>query len=432
MKIAILGAGISGLVAGRLLLEKGHDVVLFEKEKQAGGLCRTNCSGGFVHDVGGGHVLHSPKRELLDLLLEWTGPENVLSHARTTKIVYAGKYIKYPFENGLVDLPPEDRFECLKDYIDAHYHRAYVRPPFPETFLSWCRYRFGNGITDKFMEPYNKKIWKIPLDELGSLWVGGRVPDAPLEDVLRATLGIATEGYKHQAVFQYPAVGGFQFFTDSICNPIRKHVRFSTPVEKIEELGGVLAVNGEAFDRIISTIPIQQIVFMLNNVPDEVRNLAIECRYLSVLTILIGCRGEPKHPFSWVYLPSPEHGPANRVTYLSRYSPANSPEGTHSVLAEVTFLPGQEPDHSSCMAATIEGLNHAGIIDDSAVFYAATAILDFAYHVMDVGFEERREQLLQYLSNRSITSLGRFGALQYVNVDHAIENAIQCVSALIK
>ena len=33
VKIAILGAGISGITAAKLLSEKGHDVIVFEKEK---------------------------------------------------------------------------------------------------------------------------------------------------------------------------------------------------------------------------------------------------------------------------------------------------------------------------------------------------------------------------------------------------------------
>ena len=41
MKAAILGAGISGLSAARLLKEKGVDVTVYEKETTVGGLART-------------------------------------------------------------------------------------------------------------------------------------------------------------------------------------------------------------------------------------------------------------------------------------------------------------------------------------------------------------------------------------------------------
>ena len=45
MKIAILGAGLTGLELGRRLKEYGKDFIILEKESQIGGLCRTNITG---------------------------------------------------------------------------------------------------------------------------------------------------------------------------------------------------------------------------------------------------------------------------------------------------------------------------------------------------------------------------------------------------
>ena len=38
MKIAIIGAGFSGLAAAYTLTKRGHDVTVFEKDSQPGGL----------------------------------------------------------------------------------------------------------------------------------------------------------------------------------------------------------------------------------------------------------------------------------------------------------------------------------------------------------------------------------------------------------
>lgn len=38
MKIAIIGAGLTGLTAGFRLSKQGHEVAVFEKEKTSGGL----------------------------------------------------------------------------------------------------------------------------------------------------------------------------------------------------------------------------------------------------------------------------------------------------------------------------------------------------------------------------------------------------------
>ena len=44
MKIAVLGAGVSGLSAARMLHDKGHEVVVYEKNPTIGGLalCKRN------------------------------------------------------------------------------------------------------------------------------------------------------------------------------------------------------------------------------------------------------------------------------------------------------------------------------------------------------------------------------------------------------
>src|SRR5438445_12227264 len=70
--------------------------------------------------------------------------------------------------------------------------------------------RFGKGITESYLLPYNEKIWKTPAAEMGVDWVDGRVPDPPLEDVIKSSLGIPTEGYTHQLNFLYPREGGVE------------------------------------------------------------------------------------------------------------------------------------------------------------------------------------------------------------------------------
>ena len=45
MKIAVIGAGVAGLTAGRVLAESGHEVVVFEKSKGYGGRLATRYAG---------------------------------------------------------------------------------------------------------------------------------------------------------------------------------------------------------------------------------------------------------------------------------------------------------------------------------------------------------------------------------------------------
>jgi hypothetical protein len=81
-------------------------------------------------------------------------------------------------------------------------------PPEPRNFRDWIRWRMGGGIAECFMVPYNEKLWCSDLRDVSTSWVSGRVPEAPLDDVLKSALGIPTEGYTHQLRFYYPRRGG--------------------------------------------------------------------------------------------------------------------------------------------------------------------------------------------------------------------------------
>jgi protoporphyrinogen oxidase len=77
--------------------------------------------------------------------------------------------VQYPFENGLGDLPLEDNFACLKGLVDAWIARDRGLKK-PDNFADWIDYRMGKGIGEKFMRPYNEKIWKCDLSEMGIAW----------------------------------------------------------------------------------------------------------------------------------------------------------------------------------------------------------------------------------------------------------------------
>ncbi|KPQ44511.1 MAG: hypothetical protein MPEBLZ_00878 [Candidatus Methanoperedens nitroreducens] len=109
MKTAILGGGLTGITLARLLHEKGEDVTVLEREPVFGGLCRSVSDSGFTFDIGGSHIIFSRDAEVLTFMNDVLG-KNSQRNIRNTKIFYKGLYIKYPFENGLNQLPKDDLF----------------------------------------------------------------------------------------------------------------------------------------------------------------------------------------------------------------------------------------------------------------------------------------------------------------------------------
>ena len=200
LSIGILGGGLAGLTIAAHL---DQDCEVLERESRGGGHCQTVQECGFTYDAGGPHIIFSRDQQMVDYMVSLL-EGNVHQARRSNKIFYKGRYVKYPFENGLFDLEPQDRFECLYHYIRNDY------PPPQTNFKEWLYHHFGKGLAEKYLIPYNEKIWNVPAEELGLEWVDGRVPKPPLEDVIKAAVGVETEGYTHQLYFHYPAHGGIE------------------------------------------------------------------------------------------------------------------------------------------------------------------------------------------------------------------------------
>jgi protoporphyrinogen oxidase len=435
MKLAILGAGVSGLSLARFLIEGGFpadDVHLFEAARAVGGLCRSKTVDGFTYDVAGGHILYSKDAAAMAWMKACAGGEQAfVKKDRHTRIRFEDRWVHYPFENGLGDLPPQANFDCLSGYVRAWHRRQVDGSSAPAEFGRWVRWRFGDGIARHFMDPYNEKVWKRPMDHLTSDWVAGRVPDAPVDDVLRASIGIRTEGYTHQSIFYYPRRGGFQAITDGIASTISERVRLGTPVREIERTRGGWRVDGEEFDHVVSTLPLTDLPDLLDGMPADVARAMRGLEYNGLVSFLVAL-DRPEHPdLSWIYLPHTEQGPTNRVTYMSNYAPSNAPEGRTSFLCEVTVPGGRPGPGAELEREVLEGLVRAGLLRREEVLFTDRSEVRHAYVVFDHGYAARRAAALGWMEEVGITPLGRFGRFEYDNSDQCVIKARELAGELL-
>src|SRR5271157_2065020 len=107
MKIGILGGGLSGLALGYHLKK---DFEIIEKNSECGGLCRSLQEKGFTFDYGGSHVIFTKDKEVFNLYSRLLRG-NWKRKRRNSKILFKGRYIKYPFENDLYQLEKQDNYE---------------------------------------------------------------------------------------------------------------------------------------------------------------------------------------------------------------------------------------------------------------------------------------------------------------------------------
>lgn len=421
MKIGILGGGLAGVTLAYFLQKKGFDVEVLEKEAECGGLCRTYEKDGFSYDLGG-HIIFSKDKEVLDLMVKMLGA-NVSKHYRNNKVWFKKRFVKYPFENGLAALDKEDIFDCLYGFINNAYPR-------PKNLKEWCYYTFGRGIAEKYLVPYNAKIWNADPSKIGLEWVE-RIPKPPLEDVIRSAVGIETEGYTHQLYFYYPISGGIQSLVKAFEGKLKK-VTKSFDVKEVEkQKKGWRVSDGtrdKYFDKVISCMPIFDLVAALKPVPKSVKEIVSrKLRYNSLSIVMLGLEKEKLSDKFAVYVPQDDLL-FHRICFHSYMGSWYTPKGMSSVVAEITTNPGDvahEMTDEQLVAHVSEGLDREGIIDKSLVRSSQVRRERYAYVLYDLAYKKNMKVLNAYFRSIGLPLNGRFAQFQYLNMDSVVRNSLE-------
>jgi protoporphyrinogen oxidase len=428
MKIGILGGGLTGLTLGYLLKEKNIDFEILEKTDECGGLCKTIQEQGFTFDIGGGHIIFSRDKEILNFMLSVLG-KNKVKCKRNTKIVYKNYFVKYPFENGLNKLPLEENFECLNEFIKT-LNQKFDKP---KNFREWIYQTFGKGIAEKYMIPYNEKIWNFKTENMATFWVDGRVPKPPPEDIIKSSLGIETEGYTHQLYFYYPERGGIQSLIKAMEEKIEDNITKNFEINSIKNENNKWIISDgkeeKEFDKIISTIPIFDLIEVLDNIPKDIINTVNDLKYNSLISVMLGLDIDKLNKFHWLYLPD-KNILTHRLIFPKNDSQYMTPKGKSSVVAEITYNEGDvisKMKDEEIVEHIIESLHERKLIDKNSICYKKLIKSKYAYVVYDLNYENNIQTIYNFFKEISIGLCGRFSEFKYLNMDACIKSAMKYV-----
>jgi protoporphyrinogen oxidase len=438
-KILILGAGPCGLGAAQRLKELGHvDWQLFERDDHIGGLSASfTDEHDFTWDVGG-HVLFS-HYDYFDKAVAKALGGSYYEHQRESWVRILQTWVPYPFQNNVRYLPDEALNKC----IDGLRKLDVLSPASTTNFREWMDSVFGSGIVEYFMEPYNRKVWGVPLDTMDKEWIAERVS---VVDLARIERNIAENrddlSWGPNNTFIFPKIGGTGAIYEGIARGFRDRIHLDHEMVAIDQdAKKVTFANGrvENFDLLINTSPLDLLVKKFSSPPELIRTAVDDLVHNSGLIVGLGFNGQRTDSKCWIYFPE-NNSPFYRVTNFHNYSPNNVPFGDtsrfFSLMCETTYSPWKHEERGTIIDATIQGLVNSGMIEEAQQDEIVSRYLidiPYSYPVPTLKRDRALESIQTFLESKGIFSRGRFGAWKYEvgNMDHSFMQGVEVVDRLL-
>lgn len=409
----IIGAGISGLAFGYFTKQP---FIIFEKESNVGGLCKSIKDNGFIFDYSG-HFIHI-KDNKIKLLIEKLIGKKLLKVQRNSVILFKGKILPFPFQANLYYLDEKYKQECIKGIQNRKDVKIYDDMP----FIDWAKAMFGDGITKYFMQPYNQKLWNYNLKKLTADWTAPFVPKPKQESIIESAYKKNDTKYGYNSYFYYPQNNGCQEMIDGFYKKLKSGIVTDSKVKEIDlENKKILAGDKYYFyTNIISSMPLKELLLSIKNLPKHISVLIKNLECTSTRCINLGIKYKKSLPqkikdVHWIYIPEKKY-PFYRVGVYSNVSNKLAPKNCYSLYVEMS-------DTKDC-DNMIPLLKDIGIINiDDEILSLNVVDMKYAYVIFNKERKKTLDTIFKFLKENNIYCIGRYGSWEYSFIEKNIIDA---------
>ena len=410
IKYLIIGAGISGLTFANYI--KDDNYAILEKESEVGGYCRTIKRGDFIWDYAG-HFFHFKTDEFKKIFIDNVNPEDIIYKDKCTKILYKNSLIDYPFQTNIHELEKEEFIDCLYDLFNKEEKDNY------DNFLDMLYGKFGKSIVEKFLKPYNEKLYACDLKKLDKEAMGRFFPYADLKQIINNMKNNKDSSYNN--TFLYPKKGAGSFI-DILYNKLDKNkVLLDTTITSIDLKNKIVTTNAGdkyKFEYLINTAPLNHFLELFGD--EEFEKLKDELSYNKVLVFNLGFNKKSKFTKEhWMYIPDKKCN-YYRIGFYDNILDSEK----LSMYIEIGYDKNADINVKEQLRLTLENLKKQNIIDDTMKLEEyMSIIMDPAYvHINGITYETILK-LKQYLSQTNIYTIGRYGGWTYCSMEDCMIEA---------
>ena len=411
-RYVVIGAGISGLAfADRL---RGEEVLVLEAEAEIGGYCRTIQREGFVWDYAG-HFFHFRHPDIeQDLIARMPEPEVALV-SKVARIFWAGEWIDFPFQKNIHQLPREDFIDCL--------HGLHFRPRGnPRHFREMLDTKFGRGIAERFLVPYNEKLYAVDLALLDIDAMGRFFPHADEDEIIANFKAGQNESYN--STFTYPRGGAIQYVQALASGLDPDRIVLGEPVIGVDVRRKVVSTPSRriAYDILVNTAPLPRLLKWCGVSP----RVALTSNRVLVFNLGFDAKGpEGVH---WLYFPQ-----RDLVFYRVGFYDNIFATERMSLYVEIGLASGPAlaaEDIAAYQERVLADLRRVGVLGEQRLVAEHAVVMDPAYvHLTQAALAETAG-LKQRLAAQGIYSIGRYGGWTYCSIEDNIVEARALVDTL--
>lgn len=392
MKTLILGGGLAGLSCSYHI---GHEnCLIIEKNPYLGGHATTYVRDGAYWDEGP-HVSFTKYPEIKEILTTSCGSD-VREYPTEVGNFYNENWIPHPAQSNLFALPKPLAKECLDDFIKNETNKSNMREP--KNYQEWLDDAFGVKFSRTFPHAYTRKYWTCDPVNLSVDWVGSRVFKPDLETVINGYQGVPKKGTHYINSVRYPSIGGFDSFFDGMKEKASflndKIISIDLTNKLVFTKGGTIC----EYEHMISTLPLDQFITLVKNVPREVLEASRTLRSTSLLLVNILGHQSNHNPYHWLYIYD-EKKFSTRITQTHLLSPNNTPEGIAGIQVEVyesPYRPFTDSFNHICNEV-IKEVKSMKLLDEVSSFHFR--YVPYANIIFDNNRRKSQDIVLTYLEN---------------------------------
>lgn len=426
----VVGAGVSGLSFANWLIEETRasgassrpDLLVVEADEQPGGYCKTVVQDGFVWDFSG-HFFHFRDPAIDSWLRQRMPGQDIRTVIKRSFIRFAGQDIDFPFQKNIHQLPRQDFIDCLVD--------LYFRDQDGDvsSFKRMLYTRFGASIAERFLIPYNEKLYACDLDDLDPDAMGRFFPHADIADIIgnmRRSPGAHDGSYN--ATFSYPLGGAIQYIHALLRDLPDDMVSLGERLEAIDLDSNIARTSRRTvrFRRLISSAPLPALAAMCGV---EHERDAFAWNRVRVYNLGFDRKGASAP--HWMYFPDPARSFYRVGWYdnimdsprMSLYVEIGEPShGSGDSGSEPTEAVDEPGITESVLERVLDDLRREGIVDGHRLVSWHSVVLDPAYVHITARSRAETERLRTVLARRGVHSVGRYGGWTYCSIeDNMIE-----------